>query len=76
MSAYVYLCAVALMQWGNTAVLYAAEEGHLSVVEYLVGRGADIEAKGRVRGIVCPSNCAGDESRCVYLCICGLSGLS
>ena len=76
MSAYVYLCAVALMQGGNTAVILAALSGHLSVVEWLVGRGADIEAKGLVRGIVCPSNCAGDESRCVYLCICGLSALS
>ena len=40
------------MQWGHTAVIEAAYGGHLSVVEYLVDRGADIEAKDSVRAIV------------------------
>ena len=40
------------MQSGDTAVMGAAENGHLSVVECLVGRGADIEAKNSVRAIV------------------------
>jgi ankyrin repeat protein len=40
------------MQYGDTAVMVAARNGHLSVVEYLVDRGADIEAKDRVRAIV------------------------
>ena len=54
----------------------AAMAGDLDRVKDLLDGGADIEAKGFVRGIVCPSNCAGDESQCVYLCICGLSALS
>jgi ankyrin repeat protein len=40
------------MQVGWTAVISAAVNGHLSVVEYLAGRGADIEAKSTVRAIV------------------------
>ena len=40
------------MQCGRTAVMQAAYGGHLPVVEYLVGRGADIEAKSTVRAIV------------------------
>jgi ankyrin repeat protein len=40
------------MQHGRTAVLKAAYGGHLPVVEYLVDRGANIEAKDRVRAIV------------------------
>ena len=40
------------MQSGDTAVMRAAESGHLPVVEYLVDRGADIEAKNSVRAIV------------------------
>ena len=40
------------MQDGVTAVTAAASSGHLSVVEYLAGRGADIEAKNKVRAIV------------------------
>ena len=40
------------MQDGMTAVMKAAVYGHLPVVEYLVGRGADIEAKHKVRAIV------------------------
>jgi len=40
------------MQHGWTAVMQAARNDHLSVVEYLVDRGADIEAKNSVRAIV------------------------
>ena len=40
------------MQCGDTAVMQAAQQGHLPVVEYLVDRGADIEAKHNVRAIV------------------------
>ena len=40
------------MQYGRTAVMQAAYGGHLSVVEYLVDRGADIDAKDDVRAIV------------------------
>ena len=41
-----------MMQHGWTVVMKAAENGHLPVVEYLVDRGANIEAKDRVRAIV------------------------
>ena len=40
------------MQSVDTAVMRAAHFGYLSVVEYLVDRGADIEAKNSVRAIV------------------------
>ena len=40
------------MQHGWTAVTAAAVYGHLPVVEYLVDRGADIDAKDDVRAIV------------------------
>ena len=40
------------MQGGDTAVMQAASCGHLPVVEYLVDRGADIDAKDDVRAIV------------------------
>ena len=55
------------MQDGKTAVMGAAGGGHLSVVEYLVGRGADIEAKHNVRDRLCDSHCAVMSDR-VRLC--------
>ena len=37
-----------MYQNGWTPFIHAAEEGHLPVVEYLVEKGADMEAKDRV----------------------------
>ena len=36
-----------MYQDGYTPLIYAAEGGHLPVVEYLVERGADMEAKDK-----------------------------
>ena len=36
------------VQGGKTALHWAAEGGHVSMAEYLVGHGADIEANTRV----------------------------
>ena len=40
-----------LHQDGDTPLLVAAKHGHLSVVEYLLERGADIEAKDNVSDV-------------------------
>ena len=37
-----------MYQAGRTPLIYAAERGRLPVVEYLVERGADMEAKAFV----------------------------
>ena len=37
-----------MLQHGNTPLMYAAGNGHLPVVEYLVEKGADMEAKNIV----------------------------
>ena len=41
-----------MYQGGYTSLLWAANSGHLSVVEYLVERGDDMEAKDDVSGVV------------------------
>jgi len=37
------------LQNGNTALMLAAMKGHKEVLELLLGRGADIQAKDKVR---------------------------
>ena len=37
-----------MYQWGYTPLMRAAWKGHLPVVEYLVERGADMEAKDKL----------------------------
>ena len=39
-------------QYGHTPLLFAAEQGHLEVVEYLVEKGADTEATDRVSDVI------------------------
>ena len=41
-----------MYQYGTTALLRAARNGHLPVVEYLVERGADMEAKDAVNDVI------------------------
>ena len=36
-------------QHGNTPLMYGASNGHLEVVEYLLEKGADLEARNTVR---------------------------
>ncbi len=66
------------VQDGRTALHWAAEEGHVSVAEYLVDHGADIEVKdrvsrfGRVSLCVCLCVCCIDWASCWRVCICGL----
>ena len=38
-----------MYQFGWTPLLFAAENGHLPVIEYLLERGANVQAKDRVR---------------------------
>ncbi len=53
MSVVVSLCMrpewVTAVQVGKTALHWAAAGGHVSMTEYLVGHGADIEARDEVR---------------------------
>ena len=37
------------VKFGNTALIFASQEGHAAIVELLLGAGADKEAKYRVR---------------------------
>ena len=46
----IYLCE--WFQFGFTPLILAAKNGHLPVVEYLVERGADIEAKNNVSDVI------------------------
>ena len=39
-------------QYGTTPLIYAAYNGHLPVVEYLVEKGADLEAKDKVSDVI------------------------
>ena len=41
-----------MYQDGDTPLLLAAENGHLPLVEYLVEKGADIEAKNNVSDVI------------------------
>ena len=41
-----------MYQIGFTPLIYAAENDHLPVVEYLVERGANIEAKDNVSDLI------------------------
>ena len=41
-----------MYQVGNTALLIAAQNGCLAVVEYLLERGADMEAKDKVNAVM------------------------
>ena len=41
-----------MYQWGRTPLILAAGEGHLAVVEYLVEKGADMEAKDIVSDVI------------------------
>ena len=41
-----------MYQAGGTPLTYAAENGHLPVVEYLVEKGADMEAKDNVSDVI------------------------
>jgi len=36
------------MQYGHTALIYAAKNGHLEIVQELLKRGADADAKDKV----------------------------
>ena len=41
-----------MYQHGDTPLTYAAIKGHLPVVEYLVERGADMEARDNVSDVI------------------------
>ena len=41
-----------MYQDGFTPLMHAAMEGHLPVVEYLVEKGADMEAKNDVNDVI------------------------
>ena len=41
-----------MYQDGNTPLIWAAREGHLPVVEYLLEKGADMEAKDHVSDVI------------------------
>ena len=47
----VSLSAAPLLQYGWTALLCASAHGHSAIVEALLAKGADIEAKDKVRGL-------------------------
>ena len=47
----VSLSAAPLLQDGRTALLYTSAKGHSAVVEALLAKGADKEAKTKVRGL-------------------------
>ena len=47
----VSLSAAPLLQSGRTALLLASAYGHSAVVEALLAKGADTEAKTKVRGL-------------------------
>ena len=52
-----------------TPLMYAADKGHLPVVEYLVERGADMEAKDNVSGEIVHS------MSYTYICYTFLNGI-
>ena len=41
-----------MYQFGNTPLMHVAKDGRLPMVEYLVEKGADIEAGGVVSGVI------------------------
>ena len=43
-----------MYQNGNTPLIRAAMNGHLPAVEYLVEKGADMEAKDKVSHVIIP----------------------
>ena len=43
---------IVVIQWGETALMFAAPDGHREVVELLLQHGADVNAKDKVRNVL------------------------
>ena len=41
-----------MYQFGKTTLIHAVDEGHLALVEYLVEKGADLEARDTVSNVI------------------------
>ena len=58
-----------LINENETALIYASNSGHPSIVEYLVSKGANINYQGRENEIALYSAVWGNELDCVKLLI-------
>ena len=46
---------ISCAQWGSTALMYAAQNGHADCAQLLLNAGADKDAKNKVRGLIAAS---------------------
>ena len=66
---FIFVLVLMCTQNGNTVLMLAASQGHMSVMEMLLNRGAQVDIQRKVNVFVCVFVCAVTLTLCLYLCL-------